>query len=242
MKIDMELKPGDIVLLKLLACLLIAFFAGRFLIFPAIEKHQDLVARKETVEETKQQMQDTIDNAPAVEELIKKQEEALAQEKEGYYDLLENRETDELVTGIVLKHNLFPVYLNISEAEPGIPAAYLNTETADTAAAADDTESTDLDTDTGDSAESDDTAATTAETTVYIQYTNSTAVNLTVRGSEDEIRSFLDDLVRNYPGVQLRSYQLSDGSYVTDNLEMRDATTCMCVLAVYTCGEIGGAQ
>ena len=39
MKIDMELKPGDVVLLKVLACVLILFFMARFLIFPGMEKH-----------------------------------------------------------------------------------------------------------------------------------------------------------------------------------------------------------
>lgn len=37
MKIDMELKPGDVVLLKVLACVLILFFMARFLIFPGIQ-------------------------------------------------------------------------------------------------------------------------------------------------------------------------------------------------------------
>ena len=48
MKIDMELKPGDVVLLKVLACVLILFFMARFLIFPGMEKHQDPVAKKTT--------------------------------------------------------------------------------------------------------------------------------------------------------------------------------------------------
>lgn len=34
MKLETELKPGDIVLLKVLACILILFFTLRFLVFP----------------------------------------------------------------------------------------------------------------------------------------------------------------------------------------------------------------
>ena len=43
MKLEMDLKPKDIVLLKVLGCVLIAFVMIRFLIFPGIEKHMDLV-------------------------------------------------------------------------------------------------------------------------------------------------------------------------------------------------------
>ena len=51
MKLETELKPGDIVLLKVLACILILFFTLRFLIFPGLEKNQDLQNEKEQVDE-----------------------------------------------------------------------------------------------------------------------------------------------------------------------------------------------
>ena len=46
MKLEMDLKPGDVVLLKFLACVVIAFFMGRFLILPGIEKHQNIFCVK----------------------------------------------------------------------------------------------------------------------------------------------------------------------------------------------------
>ena len=49
MKLETELKPGDIVLLKVLACILILFFTLRFLVFPGLEKNQDLQNEKEQV-------------------------------------------------------------------------------------------------------------------------------------------------------------------------------------------------
>ena len=52
----MELKPGDVVLLKFLACLLIIFFSFRFFVFPGIEKHQDLVQVKEEKQIQKDEM------------------------------------------------------------------------------------------------------------------------------------------------------------------------------------------
>ena len=49
MKLEMDLKPKDIVLLKVLGCVLIAFVMIRFLIFPGIEKHMDLVDQRDEV-------------------------------------------------------------------------------------------------------------------------------------------------------------------------------------------------
>ena len=124
MKLETELKPGDIVLLKLLACILILFFTLRFLVFPGLEKNQDLKNEKEQVEQTKQEMQDTIKQKSIVEKKIVKQKAELVNASQGFYDLLENQQVDELVTGIALKHNLKPVYLKIEGTEAGVPAAY----------------------------------------------------------------------------------------------------------------------
>ena len=115
MKLETELKPGDIVLLKVLACILILFFTLRFLVFPGLEKNQDLQNEKEQVEQTKQEMQDTIKQKSIVEKKIVKQKAELVDASQGFYDLLENQQVDELVTGIALKHNLKPVYLKIEE-------------------------------------------------------------------------------------------------------------------------------
>ena len=66
MKLDMELKQGDVVLLKFLACVVIAFFMARFLILPGIEKHQSLVIEKEQVTQQKEQMETIIANAQQI--------------------------------------------------------------------------------------------------------------------------------------------------------------------------------
>lgn len=100
MKIDMELKPGDVVLLKVLACVLILFFMARFLIFPGMEKHQDLVAKKDDLTIEKQEMQCTISSKASTEKKIATQKENLKKAQEGFYDLMENREVDSLITGL----------------------------------------------------------------------------------------------------------------------------------------------
>lgn len=226
MKIEMELKPGDIALLKLLACFLIAFFMIRFLIFPGIGKYQDLQMEKEDLAAQQEEMQQTIDNAPNVENLIKEQKETLTEAEDGYYSLLENRELDELVTGIVLDHSLFPVYLSISDTVPGVPAAYFLTG--------------------GQMTEQPSTEMTTAEESgsemqqdiTSLPYMNTTEVNVTVRGAEDEIRAFLDGIAKNYPGIQVHSFQIQDSSYLNADWEKVESKSISLVLKVYTCGGI----
>lgn len=223
MKIDMELKPGDVVLLKVLACVLILFFMARFLIFPGMEKHQDLVAKKDDVTIEKQEMQYTISSKASTEKKIVTQKENLKKAQEGFYDLMENREVDSLITGLALKHDLFPVYLNIEDPVAGVPVAYQLSEASD------------------DSAE-DSSAEEPQSTLPYVQYVNTTTVTITLQGQEVQIRELLDDIAKNYPGIQVRSFDMQSGTYVDSSLQKTEQMNCNCVLAVYTCGELSNTK
>lgn len=250
MKLEMDLKPKDIVLLKVLGCVLIAFVMIRFLIFPGIEKHMDLVDQRDEVVAEQEDMQALIDRKDVFDAIIANQQSSLKSAQEGYYDLLENREVDELITGIVLNHNLFPVYLNITDTTAGVPEAYLyapqaatsNTSTADSSA---DT-STDATQDSAaaDSTDSSDSkdSATESSAAVSAPYVNTTSVDVTIRGSEAEIKAFLDDIARNYPGIQVRTFNMQENDYVNTTMQTVSEMSCSCTLAVYVCGEQQTAQ
>lgn len=248
MKLDMELKQGDVVLLKFLACVVIAFFMARFLILPGIEKHQSLVIEKEQVTQQKEQMETIIANAPAVEEKIAEQVSTLQNKKSEYYGLLENQAVDELITGVILKHNLFPVYLNIESPAAGVPEPYfLSTQAqaqAEAAAAAEAASSSDSIDDKAAAAEAAANETGEEESFLndtldaYVQYTNATSVSVTIQGSEDEIRAFLNDIAVSYPGIQVRSFNIQKGTYLDQNLQAMESMNCSCVLAVYTCGDL----
>lgn len=219
MKLEMELKPGDVVLLKFLACLLIIFFSFRFFVFPGIEKHQDLVQVKEEKQIKKDEMVQTIKDRPANEEKIVKLNQKLAESGKGFYELLENQEVDELVTGLALKQRLKPVYLKIENTTPGIPAAYQTVVK---------------------SKDSDDTAGSDSHSgSSVLKYVNTTTVSITLQGSEQQIRAMLDDIARNYPGVQVRSFHMEESTYVDDSLQQVSQNNCECTMAVYTCGQLG---
>ena len=222
MKIDMELKPGDVALLKVLACVLILFFMARFLIFPGMEKHQDLVAKKDDLTIEKQEMQYTISSKASTEKKIVTQKENLKKAQEGFYDLMENREVDSLITGLALKHDLFPMYLNIEDPVAGVPAAYQLSEASE---------------------DSEDSSAEESQSTLpYVQYVNTTTVTITLQGQEAQIRELLDDIAKNYPGIQVRSFDMQSGTYVDSSLQKTEQMNCNCVLAVYTCGELSNTK
>lgn len=250
MKLEMDLKPKDIVLLKVLGCVLIAFVMIRFLIFPGIEKHMDLVDQRDEVVAEQEDMQALIDRKDTFDAIIANQQSSLKSAQEGYYDLLENREVDELITGIVLNHNLFPVYLNITDTTAGVPEAYLyapqaatgNTSTADSSAdTSTDATQDSAAADSTDSSDSED-SATESSAAVSAPYVNTTSVDVTIRGSEAEIKAFLDDIARNYPGIQVRTFNMQENDYVNTTMQTVSEISCSCTLAVYVCGEQQTAQ
>ncbi len=242
MKLDMELKPGDVVLLKVLGCVLILVLCMQLLVFPGLNRHEELAASLDEKTAQKMEMEETIANAPVVEETIAGQEKTLQAAEEKYYGLLENQEVDELLTGVVLNHNLFPVSLSIAETEDAVPDAYFLAAEADSTAedSASAQEGNGLDTATAELDGTDDSSADSADTEVtpvYTKYVHITDVSLTLRGSEEELQSFLNDIAVNYPGLQVRSFTMHESTYLNEYLDSVDTTTCSCVIAVYTCTD-----
>ncbi len=235
MKLDMNLKPNDIVLLKILACVLIVFLSVRFVIFPMIEKHQDLVDEKEKATIQQEDMQYAIDTIPTTEKKIENQKTTLAQATTDFYGEMENREVDELVTGLALLHDLFPVSLNISETTQDIPIAYQNAAQTQTTS----NETLSAEEELNGTSSSDDTSAVTASVdAAQIHFINTTNVSLTIEGSEESIIEFFDDIANNYLGIQVRSFEMQEKSYVNSTLEDVTLMRCSCELAIYSHGEI----
>lgn len=56
MKLEFELKSTDILLLKVLSCILIAVLTLNLFIFPGLNKQADLSAQKEETRQEKQQV------------------------------------------------------------------------------------------------------------------------------------------------------------------------------------------
>lgn len=143
----------------------------------------------------------------ATEQLIEKQKKNLAESAEGFYEVMENQQLDELLTGLALQYNLFPVSLNISQPVAGVPGAYQSGTT------------------------SSDTANT--ESNSFIQYLSTVTVSVTLQGTETQICELIDDVAKNYPGIQIRSLDMQKATYVNANLQAVEQMNCSCEFAVY---------
>ena len=68
-------------------------------------------------------------------------------------------------------------------------------------------------------------------------YVNTTSVEVTIRGNEAELKAFMDDIARNYPGIQVVTFNMQENDYVNTTMQTVSEMSCNFTLAVYTCGE-----
>lgn len=198
----MELTEHDIRLLKLAASVLIAFLVVRLLLMPGIERFQENGLRLEELEETATRMQASMDAVPLLEQKIADREKELAEVSSVYYEHMENHQVDELLTGLALKHGLFPVSLTIEEAAFEIPGAYLYGVTADSGRIPSD------------------------------HYMETATGRMVLRGEETGLYGFLDDVETNYPALHLDSMQLNEKIYFDEDWNMINQPDMSCSLEV----------
>lgn len=199
----LELTENDVLLLKLAAGILIAFLVIRFLLMPGIGRFQENCIQRDELEETIEEMQAAIDSIPALNREIEDSRKELEEASSVYYESMENHQVDELLTGLALKHGLFPVSLSIEEAVPKIPEPYLYGVTADSGKVPSD------------------------------HYMQTAAGNMVLRGEEAQFFGFLDDVETNYPALRLRMLQMDEQIYFDADWNVIDQPDMNCVLEVY---------
>ncbi len=199
----LELTENDILLLKLAGSVLIAFLVIRFLLMPGIEHYQENIIQRDELTETAEGMQAAIDGIPVLEQEIGNSREELEEVSSVYYERMENHQVDELLTGLALKHGLFPVSLSIEGAVPKIPAAYLYGVTAG------------------------------SEKVPSEHYIQTAAGNMVLRGEEAKFFGFLDDVETNYPALRLCKLQMEQQIYFDEDWNIIDQPDMSCALEIY---------
>jgi hypothetical protein len=199
----LELTENDILLLKLAGSVLIAFLVIRFLLMPGIEHYQENIIQRDELTETAEGMQAAIDGIPVLEQEIKNSRAKLEEVSSVYYERMENHQVDELLTGLALKHGLFPVSLSIEGAVPKIPAAYLYGVTAG------------------------------SEKVPSEHYIQTAAGNMVLRGEEAKFFGFLDDVETNYPALRLCKLQMEQQIYFDEDWNIIDQPDMSCALEIY---------
>lgn len=233
----LELTKKDIFLLKAAVSILLAFLAFRFLIMPGITGYQEKALEAEELAETRAEMEAAIDNIPGLEQDLEKYRRQLEEASAPYYAPMENSRIDELLTGLALKLGLFPVSLSIQNPEPGIPAPYLYVksgqpeETSD-AESVKNTESTE-------DVESTENAENTAPGETGGTGINNEpciligTVSFTMRGTQEQMFSFVDQLEQNYPAVHIRSMQMNQRVFLDSGWEAVEELEAAFELEIY---------
>lgn len=234
----MRLTDKDIFLLKLMVSVLIVFLMVRFLIMPGIEVYQENQIESRNLDATIEEMQAAIDEIPSLEQEIKERKGELKDISAKYYEGMENRQVDELLTGLALKAGLFPVSLSIGEAQAEIPQAYLygrlSGETDAAKGSEDDSEGSDNRTDdeVDNSGLEDDEGTDKAGTAAggYIRTVNCT---MALQGSANQVYQFIDDIAHNYPSIQIRAMHVSERTYLDTEWNVVEQSEVSFDLAVY---------
>lgn len=200
-----ELTQKDILLLKIAFSVLIVFMMVRFVIMPQIQRYQENVIQEEMLREEMAQMQSAIDAVPLWTQSVEEHRKKLSVLSEPYYEKMENRLVDELLTGLALNQGLFPVSMSITGATPGIPQPYLYGKVSEQTEAVSDT------------------------------YVLTAEADMTLRGDKGRIFAFLNEIEQNYPAVQILNLRMYESVYLDADLQTVTQTDVGFTLAVYMC-------
>lgn len=234
-----EIKSRDRKLLVIACSALVLVLMIRLAILPAVDAYEAGKIEYEEKSAHTEEMQRLIDSRPANEKRISDGMARLDELSDTCYELMENRQIDELVTGVALAHDLFPSHLSISEQMSGIAGPYLysgvaavsTTETKNENEDADAEEMSDEMPDTssdGEENESSEEAGVQSASSVRRVETS-----LAVSGTESNMKAFLDDIEENYPAVHIKSFEISENIYMDTELRPVSEVQMNIVLEIY---------
>ncbi len=222
----LEIKPRDKRLLQVAVSLLIVVLMFRFAILPMLDAHKAASMEYEEKSIQKSEMQMLLDGRDANERRIGEGNKTLDELTQFCYEIMENRQIDELVTGLALDHQLFPSRLSISEWQEGIPASYLySPEGASELLMQAQEESREESAGT----EIDGESAAPAPASVIKR----ASASLSVSGSDGNMKAFLNDIEEHYPAVHIKSFSMTEDWYMNEALEPVTETQMNVVLEIY---------
>lgn len=103
------------VLLYILLCIIIVVGGFFYLIMPAMEKHTDLQAKKDTAEMELISTKASIPRYDDLDKEIKEASKELKAIKAKFYDNLKKEDVDKIITKLAMDHYLEPTSLSITD-------------------------------------------------------------------------------------------------------------------------------
>lgn len=246
----MKISSKDMKLLVVALSALIVVLMFRLAIFPAMDAYEAGKIEYEEKNAQAEEIQRILDAKPSNEAKITEGLGRLDEMSDDCYEMMENRQIDELVTGAALDHSLFPSYLSISEQTVAVAPAYLYSAGGQTVsdAAADDgaltaAEATEAlsegetegnGTDNMET-ENGQTEGVGAEAAIGMAEgaVRKVEASISMNGSESNMKAFLNDIEKNYPAVHVKSFEMSESLYMSTELRPITETQMNVVLEIY---------
>ncbi len=122
MKLSVSSRDKKLLMWTSIAALLTGFW--QFAYRPLLDEREELLTAVEEAEAARGEQILKIRALDLFDETAAAREEALREAAAPYYDLLETHEMDGIVTGLLLKHGLFPESLRLEEGRPELPEPY----------------------------------------------------------------------------------------------------------------------
>lgn len=240
----MEISARDKKLLAVACSALIMVVMIRLAILPAMDAYE---AGKLAYEEKcaqAEEMQMRMDDRPVNETRIEEGLDRLDELSDSCYEIMENRQVDELVTGVALAHDLFPSRLSISGQTEGIrmpypyhtgmPVTAAGTESGEDADVSSGDEETRITENPEEPAEdSGETQAAEISGAAEGGAVRKAEASITLSGTESNMRAFLDDIEENYPAIHVKTFGMSESLYLNTELQAVTEIQMSAVLEIY---------
>lgn len=230
-KIVMTITERDRRLLRFVACCAAIAVSAQLLIRPALAKREELKADLDALETQQAEWQEKIDTLSTIDQTIEESKQTRKTASEPYYKgQLETREMDDIITALLLKHNLFPQSLALQPGDAGAVSGYLTPDVQTDSAASEDSTSSD----TSDASDITDEAAAPTESTEP-RYIHIGKASLEAAGETADWLAFLDEVESTFGGLRVTDFTVTESRVIEDNVRAVTTNTIDAEIDLYMC-------
>ncbi len=234
-KIVMTITERDRRLLRFVACCAAIAVSAQLLIRPALAKREELKADLDALETQQAEWQEKIDTLSTIDQTIEESRQTRKTASEPYYKgQLETREMDDIITALLLKHNLFPQSLALQPGDAGAVSRYLAPDIQTDSSTTDANASDNASSDASDTSDSTDKAAAPAENTEP-RYIHIGKASLEAAGDTADWLAFLDEVENTFGGLRVTDFTVTESRVIEDNVRAVTTNTIDAEIDLYMC-------
>lgn len=195
MRLEISVSERDKRLLMLTGITAILTLSVRFLIYPAFERGKKLEHDIDKISAVYDERRARMNERKNLDELVARQRLALDEASKSYSKPLAGWEMDALITGLAVRHGLFPENLSLTNAAPGMVEPYIF-------------------------APSEEPSEDSTEVPIEDGGVLLANARLETSGEPAQWKAFLNDVAQNYPSLRVTHFEVSPGGGRTGEPEL----------------------